>query len=183
MTIDRWISGRASSHPDHPAIVFQGETWSYADFEDRIAETTAALTAAGVGIGDRIAWYGLNRPEVFSLMFACARLRAILCPLNWRLAAAEIAGIVDDCAPRLVVYDDHFAHPAQALAGEGRKVAHFATVPDLIRDRSPQAEAPAQGRGGGEGADAPLLIVYTSGSTGRPKGAVLSQSAVEASAV
>ncbi|MEL7466307.1 MAG: AMP-binding protein [Pseudomonadota bacterium] len=176
MTIDRWISGRATTKPDHPAIVFQGETWSYADFEDRIGETAAALAASGVGSGDRVAWYGLNRPEVFSLMFAAARIGAILCPLNWRLAAAEIAAIVDDCGPKLVVHDDHFAHPAQALAGRGRKVVHHAAVPTLSRDQW-------AGAGEGGGAEAPLLIVYTSGSTGGPKGAVLSQAAVEASAV
>ena len=130
MTIDRWISGHAAAKPDAPAIVFQGETWSYADFAARIEETAAALAASGVGAGDRIAWYGLNRPDVFSLMFAAARLRAIFCPLNWRLAAAEVAGIVDDCAPKLVVYDDHFAHPAQALAGESRRIVHHAAVPD-----------------------------------------------------
>lgn len=179
MTIDGWIAAHAAATPDKAAILFQDETWTYVDFAARIDVTSAALTAAGVGRGERVAWYGLNRPEVFSLLFACARIGAILVPLNWRLAAAEVAGIVDDCAPKLVIYDDEFAHPAQALAAEGRRIVHFAAM----------SAAPAGSAGGdlaGEDepdGETPLLIVYTSGSTGRPKGAVLSQRAVEASAM
>ena len=182
MTLDRWVIRRAAEAPDAPAIRFEGATWSYSDFAARIDAATDWLTAEGVGAGDRVAWYGLNRPEVFTLLFACARIRAILCPLNWRLAAAEVAAIVDDCGPKLVVHDDHFAHPAQALAGSGRKVVSNA-VPALSRDpdrkdATPEFKIPPE-----DAPSAPLLIVYTSGSTGRPKGAVLSQRAVEAAAI
>ncbi|MEO0361358.1 MAG: AMP-binding protein [Pseudomonadota bacterium] len=168
MTIDRWI---AEADPDAPALGFEGERWSYGELAAWVEETARRLTAAGVGRGDRVAWYGMNRPEVFFLFFACARLGAVFVPLNWRLAAAEVAGVVDDCDPKLVVHDDRFAHPAQALRRPRRAVAPFAA-------EWPLGEASV---GGGAAGD-PLLIVYTSGSTGRPKGVVLTQEAVAANA-
>ena len=93
MTLDRWVIRRAAEAPDAPAIRFEGATWSYSDFAARIDAAADWLAAEGIGPGDRVAWYGLNRPEVFALLFACARIRAILCPLNWRLAAAEVAAV------------------------------------------------------------------------------------------
>lgn len=168
MTIDRWIVDAAARWPDRPALVFGGETLGYAAFADRIADRTADLAAAGVARGDRVAWYGLNHPEVFVLLFACARAGAMLVPLNWRLAEAEVAAIVDNCAPRLVFHDAAFAGAARRLGP--RAVA----AGDRIG-------AGTEAAGAGKGED-PILLVYTSGSTGRPKGAVLTQDALAANA-
>ncbi|MEM7545112.1 MAG: AMP-binding protein [Pseudomonadota bacterium] len=188
--IDAWIADHAKARPDHPALIFKDKTWSYADFAARIDARAAALTAAGIARGDRVAWYGMNHAEVFTILFACARIGAVLVPLNWRLAAAEISKIVDDCGPKLIIYDDHFAHPAQALAGQGRLICHHgAAVPALRRDppdpgASDQDGRPRRAAGAvASHGDDPLLIVYTSGSTGQPKGVVLAQAALAANAV
>lgn len=174
MTIDAWVRHRAERAPHAPALTFKGETWDYAAFEARIERAARALAAAGVGEGDRVAWFGLNHPDVFTALFACARLRAILVPLNWRLAPAEVAAIVEDCGPKVVLHDAKFAEAAGALAAPGRAVWPHKR---LGEDASPHG---VEERGDWRGA--PLLIVYTSGSTGKPKGAVLSQGAVEACA-
>ncbi len=169
MTIDRWITDAAARAPGKPALVFGGETLSYADLAARIDARAGALRRAGVGRGDRIAWYGLNHAEVFVLLFACARLGAMLVPLNWRLAEAEVATIVANCAPRCVLHDDHFAEAAGRLGGV--QVLHWT---------DPLPERPEAAVDGDEGD--PLLLVYTSGSTGLPKGAVLTQKALLANA-
>jgi fatty-acyl-CoA synthase len=168
-------------------LIFGGETWSYAEFATRVEARAVALVTAGIERGDRVAWYGMNHAEVFTLLFASARIGAVLVPLNWRLAAAEIAKIVDDCGPRVVIYDDHFAHPAQALAEAGRAIVHHAAaIPALSRsldERTVAAEGPSPRLKAGETEPAdPLLIVYTSGSTGKPKGVVLAQAALVANA-
>lgn len=191
MTIDGWVAGWAERTPDAPALFFQGETLTYADFAARIDARAAALAEAGLRRGGRVAWLGLNHPEVFTLLFACARLGALLVPLNWRLAPAEIEGIVEDCGPVLLVHDDAFADAAAALAREGRAIVHHdaPVIPGLTADlEGESAEAAgtirdrARDDGGGDRAAAPLLVVYTSGSTGRPKGVVLAQSALIANA-
>lgn len=172
MTIDRWIAAAAARWPEKPALEFEGETWSYRDFAARIAARAGELGACGVGPRDRVAWYGLNHPEVFTLLFACARIGAILVPLNWRLAEVEIAGILADAAPKIVVHDSTFAEAAARLPGAHllRPAGVLGTPPASVEDAHRADET------------APLLLVYTSGSTGRPKGAVLTQAALIANA-
>lgn len=168
MTIDRWIADAAAREPERPALEFRGRIWSYAEFDARIAARAADLSARGVGRGDRVAWYGLNHPEVFALLFALARIGGALAPLNWRLAEPELAGILANCAPKLVVHDSRFETEARKLSG-----------PAALPVDAPLLEGDAPRTGI---ADDPVLIVHTSGSTGRPKGAVLAQSALAANA-
>ena len=167
MTIDGWITKAARKAPDRTAIEFSDQCLSYADFNALIQGRAAQLHAQGIGRGDRIAWLGFNAPEVFVLLFAAARLGAMLVPLNWRLADAEVAGILHDCAPKILFHDEKARDRARTLA------------PDIANDvwSEGTGNAPATGK-----ANDPLLIVYTSGSTGQPKGAVLAQEALVANA-
>ena len=81
--------------------IFEGEALSYAAFHARIVQAARALKAEfGVGKGDRVAILSLNRPDYLVLLYACARLGAMLVPLNWRLAVAEQLFILSDAAPR-----------------------------------------------------------------------------------
>ena len=171
MTIDRWIVDAATRTPEKTALEFRDTALDYRGLMARVRDRARALTAAGVGRGDRVAWYGLNCPEVFVLLFACARIGAILAPVNWRLANAEIAAIISNCAPKLVIHDRHMQDRALALP-HVRVVAMNAPYPA-------GSDAPADP--GHE--DDPILLVYTSGSTGHPKGVVLTQKAVACNAV
>lgn len=161
MTIDRWITDGAAAHPGKPALILGDEALGYGAMAGAIDGMAAELRGRGLGHGDRVAWYGLNHPDVFVLLFACARIGAVLVPLNWRLATEEIAQIVRDCRPAAICHDETFADRARDLP-----------VSEPEGDPARQAET-------GD----PLLIVYTSGSTGRPKGVVLAQDAVIANAI
>ena len=134
MTIDQWITDAATNTPAQVAIAFQQQSLNYAEFAASISERTAALQTAGIHRGDRVAWYGLNHPEVFILLFACARLGAIFVPLNWRLAENEIAAIVDNCAPSLLFHDQHFEHQASALSSDQTYVIDSAFGNDATED-------------------------------------------------
>ncbi len=171
MTIDRWIVETAARTAQKPALIFDDQTISYSDFTDRIATRADELSAAGIGHGDRVAWYGYNHPEVFILLFACARLGSIFVPLNWRLAEPEVAAIVADCGPKLVVYGEQFADRARNLP-DTTTIALGNAIPS-------SQEAASSGKASENDA---LLIVYTSGSTGEPKGAVLTQKALTCNA-
>lgn len=159
-----WVAGWAAHQPDKPAIIHEGGSLTYGALARRIARATAALAAAGVGRGDRVAQLGLNSPDTLVLLFACARLGAILVTLNWRLTPAELGLIVADCTPKLGWIEPEFdaALPGlprlASLDGDG-------PAPDAARD------------------DDGVLLVYTSGTTGRPKGALLTQRALTWNAI
>ena len=182
MDLSDLIARNAAFHPDKPALIFEGRSLGYGDFNARIAQAARALKSeCGVVKGDRVGILSLNRPDYLVLLYACARLGAMLVPLNWRLAVAEQMFILSDASVKVLALEQAFAAILPSLAKElpdARLVGLDFTPPqgrsldDLL----------AQGTGDGHNPDAdltlPLLIVYTSGTTGRPKGAVLRQEAL-----
>ena len=176
------IERNAAFAPDKPAIRFDDETLSYAAFNERIEKAAHALkTGLGVNRGDRVAILSLNRPDYLVLLYACARLGAMLVPLNWRLAAAEQLFILSDAAIKVLVLEQAFSAILPALEENLPETAVIGL------DFAPPcgvnwASLLTQGRGNGRNPHTdltcPLLIVYTSGTTGRPKGAVLRQEAL-----
>ena len=91
------IDRNAALRADKPAIRFGGATLTYAALAARIAAAARALKSQlGVGRGDRVAILALNHPDYLVLLYACARLGAMLVPLNWRLAVPEQVFILAD---------------------------------------------------------------------------------------
>ena len=182
MDLSDLIERNAAFTPDKSAIIFEGESLSYAAFNARIEQTARALKAEfGVSRGDRVAILSLNRPDYLVLLYACARLGAMLVPLNWRLAAAEQLFILTDASAKVLVLEQAFAEILPAL----EKILPDASVVglDFAPPKGISFDALLK-RGHGDGRNphtdlsCPLLIVYTSGTTGRPKGAVLRQEAL-----
>jgi fatty-acyl-CoA synthase len=173
------IDRNAAFSPDKTAIAFEGERLSYAAFAARIERTATALKhELGVGRGDRVAILSLNRPDYLVLLYACARLGAMLVPLNWRLAVAEQLFILTDAGAKVLVLDQAFEGvlpelaPGIAIIGLDFTPPRGATFEDLL------AHSEGNGRNPHTDLSCPLLVVYTSGTTGRPKGAVLRQEAL-----
>src|SRR5580704_15235285 len=110
MDLSDLIERNAAFTPDKPALIFEGETLTYAALAARIEQTARALKGEfGVSRGDRVAILSLNRPDYLVLLYACARLGAMLVPLNWRLAVAEQLFILSDAGAKLLVLEGAFA--------------------------------------------------------------------------
>ncbi len=99
MNVSNWLEKHADFQPEKIALrIFKDpqseETWNYSFLCERSRSWAKGLKhISGVGRGDRVAFLGYNHPDMLALMFACARLGAILVPLNWRLAPPEHAFI------------------------------------------------------------------------------------------
>src|SRR6201992_210459 len=116
MDLSNLIARNAAFLPHKPALIFEGEVLSYRTFFDRIETTAEALKAEfGISRGDRVAVLSLNRPDYLVLLYACARLGAMLVPLNWRLAAAEQLFILTDASVKVLVLEQAFAEVLPAL--------------------------------------------------------------------
>jgi fatty-acyl-CoA synthase len=164
-----WLARWAMYAPDKVAIedVDAGRSVTYAD-ASRIVHRTARLLhdEYGIGEGDRVAVLAPNAVEYVLLFFAAQRLGAILVPVNWRLAPREVAHVVTDAEPALLVVDDVFAEKVEGVNvrrvgfGELSEQMHDESLPSDFDAPEPDFEAPC-------------MILYTSGTTGAPKGAVL----------
>jgi fatty-acyl-CoA synthase len=165
MNLSRIVERWAEHFPSRAALHFQGADWTYALLWERIEEATRALAALGVAKGDRVAFLGYNSPDMLVLLFALARLGAMLVPLNWRLTLAEHRVVVAGCTPRLLFCEPEFGAQAGELG-----------VPCRVLDGTWREESGRAALAGSDEDD--VLIVHTSGTTGKPKGAVLTQSAL-----
>ena len=181
MNISHWIERWADFQPDKTAVRFEGRDISYAAFDARLRRVAAMLHGElGVKRGDRIAFLGFNSADMLALLFACARLGAMLVPLNWRLAPPEHLFILQDSGARVLFCEAEFAAGAATVAPQipdCRTVAMGADFDAFVDGAADDALDPSVGP------DDALLIVYTSGTTGRPKGAVLTQNALMFNAI
>ena len=119
------------------------------------------LRAEGVGPGHIVAWLGHNSWDMLATLAACHTLGAVLLPLNWRLAAAELARIVD-----------------HAGAGHLMGTPELESLAQDVLARASPVPRPAAGVLPGD-----LLLVYTSGTTGEPKGALHTAAGLQANAL
>ena len=162
------LAKRAELGPGKLALeqVGSGQCRTYAELDHRARRAAAALAALGVGEGDRVAILCRNRIAFFEILFGCAKLGAILVPLNWRMPVAELDGLIADAEPTLLLYGDSDAAAMRGLAAPPRAV-------DLDGEwESILAAAPIPSTRRQWAADGIWYLIYTSGTTGRPKGVI-----------
>src|SRR5690348_10144991 len=109
MDLSSWLDRHADVTPDRVALHSHGADHSWAQLRRQMRQLAGLLAEHGVGRGDRVAHLGYNSPLFLVLLFACARLGALLVPLNWRLAVPEHVTIVNDAEPLLLLHDAEFA--------------------------------------------------------------------------
>lgn len=175
MYLNRWLPNHASFRPEKTALIC-AENDMRLTYEELYRQTLSACKALkdhGVGKGDRVALFAQNDIRFFPLFFAAARLGAITVPLNWRLSAPELEGILSDCDPKVMYVDGRFAEDA---VPRHKNTVH---LDSLLKQSATEAEIPAADIP----EDAPVAIFYTGGTTGTPKGAILTHKSVHWNAV
>lgn len=165
-----YIKMHAALRPNKRAVVdlSHDHEWTFKEYDVFIARLVTFLEREGVQSGDRVACLSKSRAEVIALHHACARKGAIFVPLNWRLSAQELAQLLDDCEPSLLILDD-FAVEKKLVSEEGA-IAQY-SIANLIADTEnllPNSSCKVD-------MSKPSLILYTSGTTGKPKGVVLTE--------
>jgi fatty-acyl-CoA synthase len=162
------LGRRAELTPDAVALeeVATGRSLTYAALDVRAARAAGLFEASGVGRGDRVAILCRNRIAFFEALFACARLGAILVPLNWRMPPAELDPLIADAGPRLLLHGGDEAAAVRRLAAPPPALDLDGGYEALVETAAPH---PRRQRWA---ADEIWYLLYTSGTTGRPKGVI-----------
>ncbi len=170
------------SWPQQPAVVDGAVRLTYTELDERVNRVAQALRGEGLGAGDRILWCGQNSFRIVELLFAAAKLGAILCVANWRQSAAELEFVLRDLEPLVVVWQEQeigdTVRAARKAWGPGRArwLQHDGDGDDCYETFAAYGAAidplevvdPA----------APVLLLYTAAFAGRPAGALLSHTAL-----
>lgn len=151
--------------PQQAAIQFQGRRLNYREFDALVNQTARLLLNHGIGRGDSVAILAVNSPEYAAAFFACARIGAILVPVNLLFTPDEVDYVLEKTRVKALLVEPMFSG----------KVNRPPAVRLLLDDAFKQSVSAQEGGPVEqlvEDGD-PLLIIFTSGTTARPKGVVL----------
>jgi acyl-CoA synthetase (AMP-forming)/AMP-acid ligase II len=171
-------------HGDSTAVVDAGRRVSYAEFGRHARAAAGQLAQKGVGIGTRVLILEPNSRAYLEAYFACAWLGAILCPLNVRLSAAEMAAIASDAQASVMLVAPEFAGRVAELGAFGWRseaLLWLGPRPPGARGVEFERVEPRTGEPLAPAAVSPTAVAhlyYTSGTTGRPKGVMLTHANV-----
>ena len=174
-----WIQRHAERTPEKLALVdaHSGRELTYRELNQRAGKFAGyLLNELGLKRGDRLSLLAKNCAEYYEILFACSKSGVILNTLNWRLAVPELAYVLNDCQPRLLIYEAEFQETAAALE-ESMDLEHLLVLGDPVRGSQLSYREALQSDKTAPPVDPKLTydeiwaIIYTSGTTGRPKGA------------
>ena len=187
------LSINASRYPDAIALAFGARRYAYAEFNARACRVANGLTALGVGRGDRIATLVHNCNQFLEMFFAAAKLGAVFVPINFRLAAREVALVISACGPRVLLAGNDFAAMVAELKNQVPFPEHLVWVDDSFpADRKDGSDSPyerwlhvhpAEEPEVVIGADDVEMLMHSSGTTGTPKGIIYTHATTLASSM
>ena len=188
----------AERTPDADAVVDGDVRLDYRSLQRVAGALAAGLASMCVGRGDRVALVLKNRREAVELYWACQWLGAVVVPLSWRVAPADVAYCVADSGATVVAFEEVGLEHARACSDVADRFVAVGTrgtgsSADLAarfcaggdgRVCEPYESLPAAGEAAGAPEDLDdretSIFLYTSGTTGRPKGVPRSHAAERA---
>jgi long-chain acyl-CoA synthetase len=147
---------------------------TYEQWDTEVNKLANALLASGVQKGDRVSTFLFNTSELATAFFACAKIGAIFNPINFRLKAHEVAYILEDAAPKVVLFEKMVEPHVANIQADFPHISFWYIDEDtpayavnyhervkLAPSISPQIQVSESDI---------YAIMYTSGTTGKPKG-------------
>jgi len=169
----RW---RINQSPHNVAFKFLDKETTYQDFDSSANKVAQGLIAEGCKPNARVAFLGKNS-DTFEFFYGNMKSRTVPVAINWRLAAPEIAFILNDSESEILFVDGEFDELIKQVENEIPKVRKIITIGNsnadwenykAWRDRQENIDPMLASK-----SEDDVLQMYTSGTTGLPKGAQL----------
>jgi len=179
-------------YPEKEAVVCGDLRMTYQAFAARVWRLAQGLRDLGIAQGDRVAVLHENSHEYLEAYFAAAHLGIILVSLNYRLAAKELAGILNDSESRMLIAQGSFHEKAKDLCERVstlEKIIWTRTDGQVLNAEDMEYESLLKNHPD-QPPPAPVIsdddvahLYYTSGTTGQPKGVMLTHKNVKSHAL
>jgi len=173
--VSHFLTRSARRLGDEIAIVFEDNTWTWREFDERVSALCRGLAEeCGIGRGDRLLVHSANNNQMLEVMMAAFRMGAVWVPSNFRNGPEELAYMCERSGARVLLVEA----AAKSLVERCRPMLdHVVTIDGadgafeaLIARHSGKAFPDAEVH-----RDDACWMFFTSGSTGRPKASVLTQ--------
>jgi fatty-acyl-CoA synthase len=177
MTIDSVVRWWSEERPDQLALSQSGDGVTYRELGEWVGRLAAELVERDVQVGDRVCIYAKNNLGWCAMALATLRVGGIVAGINSRMVEDEVAYLLGDYAPKVVLTDGTGATAVEKITaltsrdGEPVPAPSVLTLDEVNALRTGALPADV---GRSVDPDAPAVIVTTSGSTARPKGVMYS---------
>lgn len=181
-TLGEFIERNGRDHASRAALIYDGRTFTHAEYRDRAYRLANALFGKGLRRQDRVGVFAQNSNAHCECYAACEVTGFITASVNYRLAAPEIIWILKDAAPSVLVFDAEYLDTVIRVRAECPELQHYIVIGEISGQPLPDwAERYEDVLAGSTDAPPPIrprpddlaYLIYTSGTTGRPKGAML----------
>lgn len=180
-TLGEIIERNATHFPHQLALAYEERRSTHAQFAQRVRCLASALHELGLQRQQRFSVLAMNCAEFMEAYGAAEFAGYVINTVNFRLAAPEIAYIIQDAAPKILLFEQQYADTIAALRADLASVEHYICIADPALGAIPawaSAYETVLQSGAPEGPppsiraqqDDCLCLIYTSGTTGRPKG-------------
>jgi fatty-acyl-CoA synthase len=184
----KFLQRARSIYPSKVAIVDGDRRFTYAEYATRADRLAHALTALGVGFGDRVAFLGPNGHPLLEAYYGVVQTGAILMPLNIRLTPADFAFMINDAEASAIIVDRSLRQLIDPIRGRVSSLTTVILVGEGERGDDPDYEELLAAAPPGPFTPPPMdeddvaEIFYTSGTTGKAKGVMLTHRSLYANA-
>ncbi len=188
--LDAILTRAAVSEPARTAVIFQGQSLTYAEVHERACKLAGGLAALGVQKRDRVAFWIGNRAEFFEILFGVSMLGGITSPLDHWWTWKDAHRALEQIRPKILIIGASQGavvakHRDQLQAAGVERVFCLDECPagDIFHPYQDCVAAARRLRSLTPVAlSDPAVIFFTSGSTGRSKGAVHTHASLLAAA-
>lgn len=175
-TIGKIFELTVKKFPNKEALydVRKNVRYTYKEWNEQVNRLANALVCEGVKKGDRVSTFMFNTEELGTAFLACAKIGAIFNPINFRLTPEEVAYILADATPKVVLFEKSLEPVVSAVANRFDQVAFW-----FIDEEKPEYAFCYQEKLSTASTEEIQVevnendiyaFIYTSGTTGRPKG-------------